>query len=78
MLTFDYTVYGYFAFLFYFLLPIRLHEKSPLQTQKYVPIPVLFSTVGRRASNGNNYMAQSAIPDPLTDSLSFAPLHYLQ
>lgn len=23
--------------------------------QKYVPTPVLFSTVGRRASNGNNY-----------------------
>lgn len=45
--------------------------------QSYVPIPVLFSTVGRRASNGNNYMAQSTIPGPMTDSLSSAPLHYL-
>lgn len=43
--------------------------------QKYVPIPVLFSTVGRRASNGNNYMAQTTIPGRLTNSLSFA-IHY--
>lgn len=79
MPTPDYTVYGYFAFFMslahqQIIQPHKAACRADVQCRSQICADscVIF-TRWRRASNGNNYMAQTTISGPLTDSLSFAP-----